>query len=133
MIRLIFGLIATIAIIFALWYFTPLDLKEKGVDFLTENETVPKKIRETASGIFRTPAEQREKLITRLENRLGELKTLAEGNNLGPEKAEILIAEAETLIQKIRERNEEQPGLLNATVQKVLGLNSGEKKECKDK
>lgn len=121
----------TVTAAFALWYFTPSDVKQKGVDFLTENKIVPEAVRETANNIFKTPAEQRQKLMSQLESRLAELKENASSEKISPQAITAVIAEAESIIAEIKKKNEDKPGLITETAKKLLGLQgNAEKSSC---
>ncbi len=119
MFRLLFGLISIIVAAVAFWFFSPPEWKEKGVEFLTENELVPEPIREAAQNVFHTPAEQRAKLIAELEKQLTELKNDTAAGSIEPAKIQSFIEESEKLVGKLKNKNEDGSTLLKTATNKI--------------
>ena len=131
MFRFLFSLLLMVTAGFLFFYFTPQDIQKKGLDFVTQNEMVPKLIRETASNILYTPAEQREQLIAELETQLNKLEIAAsEPVKLEPAKIQELIKRSEETLTQLKAKNTDNPNLASLAVEKLLNLNGKEKVAC---
>jgi len=108
------------ALIVGALYFVPDDIKNNLTSLITK--TVPEKtktLKESLQGgldsIILSPAQQREKLLNKLEADIGEIKK----EDLPPKVQEI-IADSETIIAKLKAKNNDS-GLLQTAVNKVIG------------
>lgn len=105
-------------------YFLPHDIKLRAIEKISG--IVPESIAEKTEELLLTPSESREKLLSKLGENFSELKTASE------EKAKELVAQSETLLQKLEEKNKEL-SLGELARQKLVNLlvKDEEKTECK--
>lgn len=125
--RIISSLLITIIVIVAAYYLNPFGLKQKAADSISELGFIPDDIKTKIEGVLLSPKERRERLITKLENNLANLKTSlasSQSSTNGIEaqissNAITIIEESEKLLQEIKESNED-PGLVNTAATKII-------------
>ncbi len=111
--KTLFFIIISIAL--AGWVFLyglPEDVTNKAKTAISELKAAPGKIKQTATDFLSTPAEKREKVISQLETKLAEVKTMSTIPKSFSE-------EAEKLITDLRAKNEDKPNLLSTALMKV--------------
>ncbi|PIT92660.1 MAG: hypothetical protein COU08_01535 [Candidatus Harrisonbacteria bacterium CG10_big_fil_rev_8_21_14_0_10_42_17] len=111
MIKLLFylAIFGTLAIGFL--YIAPDGIKTNVLTFVND-KPIPKSIKEKAEEFLATPAYERDKLFTTLEQNLTEAKTAIEQND--SETANTLLEKTKQTLKELQEQNKEQKGLSSA-------------------
>ncbi len=113
LLRTIVSVVVLAAIAGLVIYFLPHNTKLEIVGKISG--IVPESIKEETEELFFTPVESREKILAKLEENFEALKEAA------PEKAKELVSESEAMLQKLKEKNEEQ-SIAELAKQKLLNL-----------
>lgn len=128
MLRLVINIFVVTIGVVIVFTFLPASTKEKALALLSvlipdfAETAIQEKLEPIIDPIIHTPAERREKLITKLENNLSEIKNkISEQKKDAPAAEEILqqIEETEKIIEKIKDANEEQ-GAINKITTSIV-------------
>ncbi len=111
---LFFLIISTAMAGWVFLYGLPKDVANKAKTAISELKAAPDKIKQTAEDFLSTPAEKREKVISRLEQKLDQVKTTTDKAVLSG-----VAQEAEKLIAELRDKNEDKPNLLSTALTKI--------------
>ncbi|TSC89249.1 MAG: hypothetical protein G01um10143_630 [Parcubacteria group bacterium Gr01-1014_3] len=129
---LFFIIISTALAGWVFLYGLPEDVANKAKTAISELKAAPAKVKEAAEDFLSTPAEKREKVISKLETKLVEVKTTS---TIPKSFAE----EAEKLITDLRAKNDDKPSLLSSVLTKAAEsilpaqFLSSEPVNCEDK
>ena len=118
--KVVFQILAAVAIGVVFFYLLPADIKEKGLGLL--KSFMPEIVEEKLEPLIYTPVERREKLINKLEDNITRLK-YSLNSDVSPikvqEELNTVITETEKIISKIKEANAEQ-GPINKVTTAVI-------------
>lgn len=103
-------------------YGLPEDVSNKAKTAISDLKSAPAKIKETAEDFLSTPAEKREKVISQLESKLDQVRSVIDLKNPEQQKAILKTAaeEADKLIAELRVKNDEKPSMLSSALTKVV-------------
>ena len=99
-IKWLFSLAVVTAIGVGIVYFLPTDIKSKTLQKISG--VIPESIKAETEKIIMTPPEEREKIIAQIEEGISELKQNA------TEKTQEVIVKTETLLEQLKNQNEEE-------------------------
>lgn len=114
--RTLFFMIVSTA--FAAWLFLyglPGDVADRAKMAISELKNAPTKVKEAATDFLATPAEKREKVISKLEQKIDQAKATTDKDTLIR-----AVEEAGKLITELRGKNEDKPNLLSTALTKVV-------------
>jgi len=94
--RILFSSVFAIAVIFAIFYFLPTDIKLKGIETVTG--IVPESIKEDVQELILTPPEKRDKILRELKKSLEKLDEIDSSNKT----PEAVLDEIKTEIKKTK-------------------------------
>ena len=116
-------LIFILFIIAIIYYVNPWNIKERLADSLTKVDLLSDEMKNRLASILLTPQERRIRLINDLENKLDSLKNVVGVENDSEAESEneaiTIISEVESIVEKIKENNED-PGIVNTATTKII-------------
>lgn len=126
-VRFIIYFIASVLVILIAFYIAPPDVKEKAAASIEALDFLPESVKEKAEALLLTPPQRRIRLIQKLEENLGSLKSIVQRQidqgtaALGTvvDDPLVLVENAEKIIEKIKKTNQD-PGVINTAASKVI-------------
>ena len=131
LIKMLFLLVVLIALGGVGLYFSPYNIKDKGLAYINDSSIIPDEIKKTAESIYATPSYKRAKLLEELETNLSGLKSLVEQTSSNPEPAKKLIDRTKEIITEVLAQNTD-PGIIKQITETVTAkiLDSSKKDQC---